>query len=79
MAFSIKDMENRIHVLQRRRDVLEAQAGPRDDLLRGAYIQDLTEALGIIAELFGRLFAAEELLADARKPKSERHYRRPEK
>jgi hypothetical protein len=79
MAFSIKQMEDRIHVLQRRRDVLEANAGYRADLLRGAYIQDLNEALGgIIAELAGRLSAAEELLADARRPKPERHYERPE-
>jgi hypothetical protein len=68
MVFSITDMEKRVATLQRRRDVLVAGDGPELHFLRGAYIQDLNEALGIIAELSGRLSAAEELLAERRRP-----------
>ena len=76
MVFSITDMERRIATLQRRRDALDdfhrlaiiAGDGPELHSLRGAYIRDLNEALGIIAELSGRLSAAEELLAERRRP-----------
>ena len=78
MTDSVQKMADRTAILVRRRDVLSAGDGPAPPHPRSAHIQDLNEALAIIAELAGRLSSAEELLAEARKSKKDRNFRGPE-
>lgn len=78
MTYSIKQMEERTITLRERLDDLEGMDPPgigtgRFYFLR--YRASLKLALEIIAELAGRLSAAEGLLADARKPVEDRNFR----
>lgn len=88
MTFSMKQMEDRIEWLKSREADLRAGPEPilaitdRPEALEPlsplAAANTLNLAIEIIAELAGRLSAAEELLADARKPKKARNFRGPE-
>jgi len=72
MPYSIKQMEDRIENLRQRRTELASTFETCSTLFAVGAIDD---ALLIIAELAGRLSAAETLLADVRKPKQDRNYR----
>ena len=78
MTYTVKQMENAIEEVKREEGEFRSDRSTGDPVRNLSHLRAanaLAGAITIIAELAGRLSAAEELLAEARRPESKRRYR----